>query len=102
VGAVRAAQEEPAQADPRAPVDDGAVGDPRAAALALDPELGSLTPRERQVLRLIALGYTYRGAATDLGISAKTVETHVSSVLRKLQLTNRYQLSHWASQRCLD
>ncbi len=67
----------------------------------LDAELDQLTPRERQVLRLIARGYTYRDIATELGISNKTVESHVSSVLRKLQLSNRHQLTNWASERNL-
>jgi DNA-binding NarL/FixJ family response regulator len=68
----------------------------------VDPDLDLLTPRERQVLRLIARGYSYRDIATELSISAKTVESHVSSVLRKLQLSNRHQLSNWASQRDLN
>ncbi len=67
----------------------------------VDPDLDLLTPRERQVLRLIARGYSYRDIATELAISTKTVESHVSSVLRKLQLSNRHQLSHWASERHL-
>ena len=66
-----------------------------------DAELDQLTPRERQVLRLIARGYSYRDIATELAISNKTVESHVSSVLRKLQLSNRHQLSNWASERDL-
>ena len=74
--------------------------DPRAE-LVLDPELDQLTPRERQVLRLIARGYSYRDIGSELAISVKTVETHVSSVLRKLQLSNRHQLSTWASERDL-
>jgi DNA-binding NarL/FixJ family response regulator len=64
-----------------------------------DPELDLLTPRERDVLRLIARGYTYREAAADLVLSARTIETHVSSVLRKLQLSNRRELARWATQR---
>ena len=68
----------------------------------VDPELDQLTPRERQVLRLIARGYSYRDIATELTISTKTVESHVSSVLRKLQLSNRHQLSHWATERHLN
>jgi DNA-binding NarL/FixJ family response regulator len=68
----------------------------------VDPDLDLLTPRERQVLRLIARGYSYRDIASELSISAKTVESHVSSVLRKLQLSNRHQLSNWASQRHLN
>ncbi len=83
-------------------LDAFAETDPARERLALDPELDSLTPRERQVLRLIARGYTYRDAATELEISVKTMETHVSSVLRKLQLTNRHELSHWANERRLD
>ena len=65
----------------------------------LDPELDRLTGREREVLRLIARGYTYRDIAADLHLSVKTVETHVSSVLRKLQLSNRHQLTRWATER---
>jgi DNA-binding NarL/FixJ family response regulator len=68
----------------------------------VDPDLDLLTPRERQVLRLIARGYSYRDIATELEISTKTVESHVSSVLRKLQLSNRHQLTHWASERHLN
>jgi DNA-binding NarL/FixJ family response regulator len=68
---------------------------------ALDPELDALTPREREVLRLIARGYSYREIARQLFISGKTVESHVSAVLRKLQLSNRYELSRWASDRRL-
>ena len=70
-----------------------------AAPPATDPELEQLTPREREVLRLIARGYAYKEVARDLGISAKTVETHVSSVLRKLQLSSRHQLARWATDR---
>jgi DNA-binding NarL/FixJ family response regulator len=68
----------------------------------VDPDLDLLTPRERQVLRLIARGYSYRDIGTELAISSKTVESHVSSVLRKLQLSNRHQLTHWASERHLN
>ena len=70
-------------------------------APAIDPELDRLTQREREVLRLIARGYAYKEIARDLFISVKTVETHVSSVLRKLQLSNRHELSHWATTRKL-
>jgi len=63
----------------------------------LDPELDQLSPREREVLRYIARGYTYKEVAGELGISVKTVETHVSAVLRKLQLSSRYELSRWAA-----
>jgi RNA polymerase sigma factor (sigma-70 family) len=71
------------------------------AIATVDEELDQLTPRERQVLRLIARGYSYKDVAEELSISTKTVESHVSSVLRKLQLSNRYQLSNWASERHL-
>jgi DNA-binding NarL/FixJ family response regulator len=70
-------------------------------AAQLDPELAQLTMREREVLRQIASGYLYKEVAQELGISAKTVESHVSAVLRKLQLTNRHQLSRWAADRRL-
>lgn len=66
-----------------------------------DPELDLLTARERDVLRLLARGYAYKEIASELFISVKTVETHVSSVLRKTQLSNRYELSRWASDRRL-
>jgi DNA-binding NarL/FixJ family response regulator len=65
----------------------------------VDPHLDSLTPREREVLRLIARGYSYKEVAAELVLSVKTVETHVSAVLRKLQLSNRYELSRWAADR---
>jgi DNA-binding NarL/FixJ family response regulator len=68
---------------------------------AVDPELDQLTQREREVLRLIARGYAYKEIAKELFISVKTVETHVSSVLRKLQLSNRHELSRWAAARRL-
>ena len=64
-------------------------------------DLDRLTARERDVLRLIARGYTYKEVAAELFISGKTVETHVSSVLRKLQLSNRRELSRWAADRRL-
>ena len=67
-----------------------------------DPDLDQLTTRERQVLRLIARGYTYKQTGVELGISSRTVETHVSSVLHKLQLSNRHQLSNWANERRLN
>jgi DNA-binding NarL/FixJ family response regulator len=67
----------------------------------VDAELASLTAREQEVLRHIARGYTYKEVAEQLYISAKTVETHVSSVLRKLQLTNRHELARWAAERKL-
>jgi len=65
----------------------------------LDPELDQLTPREREVLRLIARGYPYKQVARKLSISIKTVESHVSAVLRKLQLSSRYELTRWATDR---
>src|SRR5207302_7369260 len=68
---------------------------------SLDPELDQLTVREREVLRLIARGFAYKEIAKQLHISVKTVETHVSAVLRKLQLSNRYELSRWATERRL-
>jgi DNA-binding NarL/FixJ family response regulator len=66
-----------------------------------DPELDQLTNREREVLRLLARGYAYKEIAKELYISIKTVETHVSNVLRKLQMSNRYELSRWAADRRL-
>ena len=98
--------------------DDEAVFSPRLAGFVLDafaalpaadqqrpsfdPELDQLTPRERDVLRLIARGFTYKEIARELFISAKTVESHVSSVLRKLQLSTRHQLTRWATERRLS
>jgi DNA-binding NarL/FixJ family response regulator len=67
----------------------------------LDPELDLLSPREREVLRYIARGYAYKEVAHELSISIKTVETHVSAVLRKLQLSSRYELTRWATDRRL-
>jgi DNA-binding NarL/FixJ family response regulator len=67
----------------------------------LDPELDQLTPREREVLRYIARGYAYKQVAHQLHISVKTVETHVSAVLRKLQLSSRHELTRWATDRRL-
>ena len=92
--------------------DGDAVFSPRLAGYVLDafagvappagdPELDELTPREREVIQLIARGYMYKEIAHRLGISAKTVEAHVSAVLRKLQLTNRHELSRWAADRRL-
>lgn len=93
-------------------VSDGdAVFSPRLAGFVLDafasktvgtgtdPELDQLTNREREVLRLLARGYAYKEIAKELYISIKTVETHVSNVLRKLQMSNRYELSRWAADR---
>lgn len=94
-------------------VNDGdAVFSPRLAGFVLDafageievvadPEIDQLTAREKEVLRLIARGYTYKEVAKRLSISVKTVETHVSAVLRKLQLSNRHELTRWASDRRL-
>jgi DNA-binding NarL/FixJ family response regulator len=93
--------------------DGDAVFSPRLAGFVLDafagelspgevdPELDQLTTREREVLRYIARGYMYKEIALKLSISAKTVEAHVSSVLRKLQLSNRHELSRWAVARRL-
>lgn len=68
---------------------------------AADPQLDQLTAREREVLRHIARGYLYKEVALSLGISVKTVEAHVSAVLRKLQLSSRHELSRWAVQQRL-
>jgi DNA-binding NarL/FixJ family response regulator len=93
--------------------DGDAVFSPRLAGFVLDAfaattdvaevdeDLDRLSQREREVLRLIARGYTYKEVGKALFISVKTVETHVSAVLRKLQLSNRYELSRWASDRRL-
>jgi DNA-binding NarL/FixJ family response regulator len=70
-------------------------------AVAADPELDLLTAREREVLLLIARGYLYKEIAARLNLSIKTIETHVSSVLRKLQLSSRRELSRWAADRRL-
>jgi DNA-binding NarL/FixJ family response regulator len=70
-------------------------------AHVMDDELDQLTQRERDVLRLIARGYTYKETGKRLFISVKTVETHVSAVLRKLQLSNRHELARWATERRL-
>jgi DNA-binding NarL/FixJ family response regulator len=64
-----------------------------------NPDLDQLTAREQEVLRLIARGYPYKAIAKELTISARTVETHVSSVLHKLQLSNRHDLTRWANER---
>ena len=93
--------------------DGDAVFSPRLAGFVLDAFAGSievaqvdedldrLTEREREVMRLIARGYAYKEVAAELFISVKTVETHVSSVLRKLQLSSRHELTRWASDRRL-
>ncbi|MHB8682413.1 MAG: response regulator [Acidimicrobiales bacterium] len=83
---------------------DAFATDPGAGAgltPSFDPELDQLTQREREVLRLIARGYAYKEVARELSISVKTVESHVSAVLRKLQLSSRHQLTRWASERRL-
>jgi DNA-binding NarL/FixJ family response regulator len=71
----------------------------KAVPIEEDPDLDRLTPREKEVLRQIARGYQYKQVARRLDISTKTVETHVSAVLRKLQLSNRHELARWASDR---
>jgi DNA-binding NarL/FixJ family response regulator len=96
-----------------AAIDRVAAGDavfsPRLAGFVLDAfragdhvggdaEVDELTPREREVLQLIARGYMYKEIASRLSISVKTVESHVSSVLRKLQLSTRHELTRWATQ----
>jgi DNA-binding NarL/FixJ family response regulator len=89
-----------------------AVFSPRLAGFVLDafrgdlpmpadPDLDQLSAREREVLRLIARGYTYKEVARRISVSPRTVETHVSSVLRKLQLSNRHELTQWATDRRL-
>jgi DNA-binding NarL/FixJ family response regulator len=104
----------PELVDAIARVADGdAVFSPRLAGFVLDAfagtievaqvdeDLDRLTEREREVMRLIARGYAYKEVASELFISVKTVETHVSSVLRKLQLSSRHELTRWASDRRL-
>jgi DNA-binding NarL/FixJ family response regulator len=95
--------------------DGDAVFSPRLAGVVLDAfagappvpapdagdELDQLTPREREVLQHIARGYMYKEIAHRLEISPKTVEAHVSTVLRKLQLSSRHELSRWAAERHL-
>lgn len=89
--------------------DGDAVFSPRLAGFVLDAfsgapadqddELDRLTPREQEVMRLIARGYTYKEVASELFLSVKTVESHVSAVLRKLQLSDRRELARWAAGR---
>jgi DNA-binding NarL/FixJ family response regulator len=91
--------------------DGDAVFSPRLAGFVLDafkggeivtdPELDLLTAREREVLQLIARGYRYKEIAARLHLSVKTIETHVSAVLRKLQLSSRHELTRWAHERRL-
>ena len=93
--------------DAIARVDEGdAVFSPRLAGFVLDafnapakPDVDTLTPREHEVIQHIARGYLYKEIAQRLGISVKTVEAHVSSVLRKLQLSTRHELTAWAFER---
>ncbi|MET0600428.1 MAG: response regulator transcription factor [Baekduia sp.] len=108
VDAIRRVQEGDAVFSPRlagfvldAFANDGSGGGSAPAAGAPDAELDQLTPREREVLRHIARGYLYKEIAQRLGISVKTVEAHVSAVLRKLQLSTRHELSRWAVERRL-
>lgn len=82
-------------------LDAFASGPPVDTAPSADPELEQLTPREREVLQLIARGYAYKEVGRRLNVSVKTVETHVSSVLRKLQLSSRHELARWATDRRL-
>ncbi|GAB3676817.1 LuxR C-terminal-related transcriptional regulator [Angustibacter aerolatus] len=92
--------------------DGDAVFSPRLAGFVLDAfaggpvptmddDLDRLSAREREVMRLIARGYAYKEVGKELFISVKTVETHVSSVLRKLQLSSRHELTRWAADRRL-
>jgi len=84
---------------------DGGAGRDDASGVATGSEeldssdLDQLTPREQEVLRLLARGYSYREIGSELFISVKTVETHASNVLRKLQLSSRHQLTRWAADR---
>jgi DNA-binding NarL/FixJ family response regulator len=78
-----------------------AFGSGPGEVASVDDELDRLTQREREVMRLIARGYAYKEVAKELYLSVKTVETHVSAVLRKLQLSNRYELTRWAADRRL-
>jgi len=80
---------------------DAFAGAAAAVPAEIDPELDLLTTREKEVLRHIARGYLYKEIAARLHISTKTVEAHVSAVLRKLQLSNRHELSRWAAERRL-
>ena len=78
-----------------------AFGTAAGEVAAVDDELDRLSQREREVMRLIARGYAYKEVAKELFISVKTVETHVSAVLRKLQLSSRHELTKWAADRRL-
>jgi DNA-binding NarL/FixJ family response regulator len=106
--AIRRVQDDDAVFSPRlagfvldAFANGGAGGAGASAAATADADLDQLTPREREVLRHIARGYLYKEIAQRLGISVKTVEAHVSAVLRKLQLSTRHELSRWAAERRL-
>jgi DNA-binding NarL/FixJ family response regulator len=77
----------------------GFVLDAFAGGAVTDPELDQLTAREQEVMRLLARGYAYKEIARELSISVKTVETHASAVLRKLQLSSRHELTRWANER---
>jgi DNA-binding NarL/FixJ family response regulator len=107
--AIRRVQDDDAVFSPRLAgfVLDAFAGGPSAGGAggtgspASDADLDQLTPREREVLRHIARGYLYKEIAQRLGISVKTVEAHVSAVLRKLQLSTRHELSRWAAERRL-
>jgi DNA-binding NarL/FixJ family response regulator len=105
VDAIRRVQDDDAVFSPRLAgfVLDAFAGGGGAAPseAAADADLDQLTPREREVLRHIARGYLYKEIAQRLGISVKTVEAHVSAVLRKLQLSTRHELSRWAAERRL-
>lgn len=79
-----------------------AFGTSESAVAEQDEELDRLSAREQEVMRLIARGYTYKEAAAELFISVKTIETHVSACLRKLQLSNRKELSRWAAARGIE
>jgi DNA-binding NarL/FixJ family response regulator len=78
-----------------------AFGTGAGEVAVVDDELDRLSAREREVMRLIARGYAYKEVARELFISVKTVETHVSAVLRKLQLSSRHELTRWAADRRL-
>jgi DNA-binding NarL/FixJ family response regulator len=102
--AIRRVQDDDAVFSPRLAgfvLDAFAGGGGTTAPATADADLDQLTPREREVLRHIARGYLYKEIAQRLGISVKTVEAHVSAVLRKLQLSTRHELSRWAAERRL-
>jgi DNA-binding NarL/FixJ family response regulator len=103
--AVEAEHPEEGDADPGPRLDHAQVAtrEPPAApaAEARDPELDLLTRREHEVVQHLARGYTYKEIAAELHISARTVESHASAVLRKLQVSSRHQLAHWAARRRL-